>query len=287
MTGFGRAECKLAKATIIVEIRTVNHRYLKFSYSVPDVFVSRISDLEAELKKGISRGSVQYRLRIEGENRFQDIAFNSSLLERYYRLLEASARRLKVSEPLHLELLALLPGVALLKEDEEARALWRALLTATRRALRNLLQARATEGKAILKDLRGYLTEMTGHLGSVRRRAPLVLEACKKKFCRQIRSLLASKAPAQEASIIREAAVFAQRSDISEEIARLEEHLRQMRRLLRSSGPIGRRVEFLSQEMEREVNTMSAKCPDIVASRHMLELKSQVDRIRQQAMNLE
>jgi len=288
MTGFGRAEGRLPNgAKIIVEIRSLNHRYFNCNYKMPDILASRAGELEAELKKEISRGSLQYNLHIEGEERLQEIVFNASVLERYYRLLEASARRLKVSEPLRLELVALLPGVASLREKREPSILWRTVLETTRKALRNLLAMRSREGKAILKDLSGCLTRMVRHLGAVSKRAPVAVEASRRKFCRRVRALLAGAASDRDPEILKEAALFAQRSDFSEEIARLREHLRQMRRLLASAGPSGRKIEFLAQEMHREVNTMASKSSDMVASRHILELKSEVEKIRQQAMNLE
>ena len=297
MTGYGRAESRFYRdemGHVTVEIRSSNHRYLNVALRIPEALSSYADEIEKTVRKEISRGSVQYALRIVGGTQAHDVTFDQKLLEKYYRDLRNLAKRLGLKEEIRLESLALLPGVVTLSPlEKRANALWPLIRRLSRNALKALVVMRTREGESLKKDIQARLTNIGSLLVKVKRRAPAAIGEYRRRLVERLRGLLASEGlvgasgKLNDADIVKEMTVFAERSDIAEEIARLESHLAQLRVLAEGGGPAGRKLDFLAQEMHREASTMAAKCLDAPTGSLILDLKVEIDRIREQAMNVE
>jgi len=291
MTGFGAASADLDGSHYVVEIRSLNNKYLKATVRVPEELAGLEPELEAALSKRLSRGSVTLTVRFSDSSENAAARINSAAIQKY--LDQLLAVQGIDHDAAHVDLAALLslPGVVIndTGEDrlEQARS---ALLPLIEQACDKVISMRGREGQALLKQLHEQRDFISTRLQAVATRAPVVVEEYQRRLRQRIDALLAeSGATVTEADLVREVAVYAERSDIAEEVSRLDAHLDQFGEIIDSEegNPTGRTLDFLTQEMLREANTIASKSSDSQISRHIVEIKGAIDRMREQVQNVE
>jgi uncharacterized protein (TIGR00255 family) len=299
MTGFGRAvheepagSASPTTRRFEVEVRTVNHRTLKVVTRLPERLQTLTTDVESLAKERLARGTVYVTVDLRSAEPAYAYRLNRAVLLRYVADLEAARRDCDLAgiAPLALERVALLPGAiesAPAVEDDPA-ALRGRLLEVCGRAIDALDEMRRVEGEALAADIKTRRSAIEVFLANVKTRIPSSLMEYRARLTERIQMLLkgTGTAPA-EADLLREVAHFADRTDISEEAARLESHLKQLDAALGEAGPVGRKLDFLAQEMLREANTMGAKTQDSALVKDVLAIKLEVDKIREQVQNVE
>lgn len=289
MTGFGDAQLAAETQIYHVEIRSVNNRYFKASIHLPDEFGFLEPDVDRLIRECITRGSVVLRLhrRDLSPNAAQEI--NAAAMSRYVEQMQVVRGK---DETLVIDLakIALLPGVCQPREvtETERESTWKLVSGLIETAVDRMLAMRATEGKALADDLLRHVTRIREHLTRVRERAPLVVQEYRDRLMARIQELLSSSnVRLAEQDLLKEVSIYAERSDISEEISRLAAHLDQVEECLSSREPAGRKLDFLSQELLREANTMGAKASDAQIARDIIEIKIAIDRVKEQVQNVE
>ena len=291
MTGFGAASTDLEGSHYVVEIRALNNKYLKVTVRVPEDLAGLEPELEAALAKRLSRGSVTLTVRFSDSSERAASRINSAAIQKY--LEQIFAVQGIDHDAAHVDLAALLslPGVVIndTGEDriEQAR---KALLPLVEQACDKVISMRGREGRA-LRDLLHQQRDFIGmRLKSVADRAPVVVEDYQRRLRQRIDALLAdSGSTVTEADLVREIAIYAERSDIAEEVSRLAAHLEQFGEIIdnKDGSPAGRTLDFLTQELLREANTIASKSSDAQISRHIVEIKGAIDRMREQVQNVE
>lgn len=289
MTGFGDAQLQDDGVAYALEIRSVNNRYLKTSIHLPDDFAFLEPDVERQLRTRITRGSVTVRMSVRKLTAEAALEINSAAIQQYVAQLQAAV---EPSEQLTIDLstLAALPGVCQPRElnereREHSLALVSKLLDS---ALDKLIAMRAAEGCLLAEDLATHCKRIRTHLAAVCARAPQVVNEYRDRLLERVQELIArSNVRLAEEDLLKEVSVYADRSDISEEISRLAGHLDHFDTCLASSEPAGRKFEFIAQEMLREANTMGSKAGDVQIARDIIEIKSAIDRIKEQVQNAE
>jgi uncharacterized protein (TIGR00255 family) len=291
MTGFGAAEVQSDQWTVRAELRSVNHRDLQVSFRLPDAFYAKEVELQKLLEQHVRRGHVRLTLAAQVKEGRADVLVDSGQLEGYLRVLKDLAARQDVPARLEFAALLRLPGVLrdVTTDPELHEQLWPAALEAIRAALAGLIEMRTAEGANLAAHLREVSDAVEEGVARIERAAPEVTAAYRDRLKERVEKLLAgTSVPVAEDSLAREVAFFAERSDVSEEVARLRSHLAQFREALDSDEEaVGRRLEFIGQEMLREANTMAAKLPAGDQIRDAMELKGQIDRVREQVRNVE
>jgi uncharacterized protein (TIGR00255 family) len=290
MTGFGDAQREVAGHAYHVEIRTVNNRYFKPSLRLPEDYAFAEADLERLLRQRLERGSVFYRLYVRDLSADAAYTINASALEAYLRQLQAAAAASSAQVVIDLAQLAQLPGVCQPHElsNEEREARLRIATELTEAALAKLVAMRETEGHSLAEDLRAHLAVIAERAAAIKARVPVVVEEYRDRLAARVEQLIAKQNVALAGEdLAREVAIYADRSDISEELSRLASHVQQFEAALGKREAAGRKLEFLAQEMLRETNTIGSKSTDAEVARHMLEMKSAVDRVKEQVLNVE
>ena len=287
MTGYGRGEASNGKITTAVEIKTVNNRFRDIQIRVPKPYMCLEHRLRKLLSKHLSRGRIEVFIRRESIESAMDVQADPLLAERYYREISAIAKRLQLdSERISLTDIISHSGV-LQCVDKEPDALneWNLVETALEMALIDIGKMREAEGKALevaLLELMGSLQEKQTQIeAEMEDLGKVLLAKLEKKLLRLIGDRIDPTRLAQEAAIL------VDKADISEELTRLRSHCDQMRHILNSDGPVGRKLEFLLQEFNREINTIGSKAANHNISMHVVDLKSILEKIREQAANIE
>jgi len=291
MTGYGRARGKDAKgASVTVDIKSVNNRHLTVSCRMPDSFLHKSQEIEALIRKEIARGSVTYFLKVDLVSRCEYFDVDTALLQKYLRTIRKLQKKTGLASHLSVETVMNLPGVITSGESQVdmAEKLWPLIVKTTRNAVDKLKKMRREEGKNIAADLRSKLKTMRALLGRIRSRVPAVIQSYRKRLLERTRQLLeGTGVSVEESDLVRELAFFAERSSIEEEVIRFDSHLKQVKAVLRSPEPVGRQLEFLSQEMLREANTMASKAAEAALAQIILGLKNEVAAVREQVFNIE
>ncbi len=290
MTGFGESHCVEGGLAVSVEVRTINSRYFKLSLRTTEGFGSLEAQIEAVIRKQIRRGTVSVVVRVDRAKMPDDYKINPKVLDGYRRQLEAIRREWQLPESVPLASLLLLPGVVDEQgaETVDAGASWPVICRALETATDHLEQMRIEEGRAMAADLRANCAAVTSNLEEVQKRAPLVREAYRARLQERLKKILAEMEMTLDPSdLLKEVGLFAERSDISEEIVRLRSHLQQFEAVLALPEGSGRKLEFLTQEMFREVNTIGSKANDVEISHRVIEIKAAVERIREMIQNIE
>ncbi|MGH7263599.1 MAG: YicC/YloC family endoribonuclease [Candidatus Rokuibacteriota bacterium] len=288
MTGYGRAEARGARLAVAVEARSLNHRFLEVAIKLPRGFSAHEAPLRQLIQGHVARGRVDLSItvrRVAGTPSVvrTDIALGAE----YAREARKLAETLGLSPVLGLADLLRLPGVVTVEEAEEDDGEGAVLLKeAAQRTLDDVVRMRQAEGAALAADLGAHLRGLEGWATDLSRLLPAALQRIQERLRGRIRALLA-EAPADPARVTQEAAVWAAKSDVAEELARLVSHCAQFRSLLDAGGPAGRQLDFLVQEMHREVNTIASKADDGEMVARVLEARSLVERLREQVQNVE
>lgn len=290
MTGFGEAHRQEAHLSVRVELRTVNSRFLKLTLKATEGYGSLESQIETAIRGRIKRGTVQMILRVERQATADDYQINATVLASYRKQLDKLHDRLHVAESVDLESLLMLPGVVDEKQAHGAHVQddWPLIEQVLGEAIDNLSRMRQDEGAAMAADLRQNCAEVATHLAAIEARAPQVAESYRGRLVDRLNKLLGEHGvTVTPAEVVREVGLFAERVDISEEIVRLRSHLTQFDEYMRQEESSGRKLEFMLQEMNREVNTIGAKANDGELARHVVEIKAAIERMREMVQNVE
>lgn len=290
MTGFGEAHQREAEIAVSVEVRTINNRYFKLTVKCADGYGVLESEIEQTVREQIRRGTVQVGIRVERAATPDDYLIDKAVLGGYRRQLQALHAEWHVAEQVPLETLLGLPGAVIENPSRtrDAEAQWPLIKKTLLAALANLAKMRIDEGRAMAADLRANCTAILAELASIDERAPLVADAYRKRLHERIQGTLAEyQVTLDPNDLIKDVAIFSDRGDISEETVRLRSHLEQFEKFMQAEESPGRKLEFLTQEMFREINTIGSKANDVAISRHVIEAKTAIERIREMIQNVE
>ena len=269
MTGFGCNQLSIEKAKGIVEIKSLNHRYLDISFFLPMGFSSLESKIKEIVQKDIERGKVTVSVKIM--NKFQEVPdFNREAVKKYLKYSEALKREFGLADHLTLSDLIKLPGVVELKETPlSPESLWPVIEKSVVRSLRELDTMRQREGRSLCADIADKLKRMTAEIKNIQARALAILKEKKGKLTNE------------EFSSVQKS------NDVNEEISRLIHYIEEFRLLLKTTLSVGKKLDFIAQEMQRETNTIGSKLQDKIVSNAVIALKSKIEKIREQVQNIE
>ena len=291
MTGFGRGEYSDGKRNVICEIRTVNHRYADISVKMPKRYSFAEEKIKALIKERVRRGKVEVSIIVENLTEGDiTIRLNSPVAQQYIENLKELKERYGLTGEIDLKLVSSMPDVLKAIPDvEDEEEITAVICESVKAAVSRLDEMRTTEGAKLAEDLlmRGELIREI--VKKIEKRAPLVAEEYREKLEARIRELVEDKVDIPADRILVEAAVFADKANITEELVRLDSHMIQLKAFLTESGKgtVGKKLDFLVQEMNREANTIGSKANDLEITSLMLETKSEIEKIREQVQNIE
>lgn len=290
MTGFGRAEASDGKRNIVVEMRSVNHRYCDITVKMPRRYAFAEESIKTEVKRIIKRGKLDVSVMVENTTDSDiNIRLNTPVAGQYYDNLRRLQKEFDVSGDISLEYLASMPDVLKpIPDVEDESEITRAILGPVRLAAQKLDEMRITEGEKLAEDLLSRGSVIQGFIGEISACADDVPKAYAEKLRVRIKELVGDSAELPEERIAIEAAIFADKCSIAEELTRLSSHMEQMKAIIAEDGqPDGKRLDFLVQEMNREANTIGSKANDLHITEIMLRIKAEVEKIREQVQNIE
>ncbi len=288
MTGFGRYEVEEDNRKISVEIKAVNHRYLDESIKMPkklNFFESAIRNL---LKEYIQRGKVDVYITYEDfteEN--VTIKYNHDVAAEYLKYLRAMAQEFGLEDDIRVSTLSRYPEVFTMEEgDSDEEAIWKLLKKAVEGAARKFVESRVAEGENLRVDLIDKLNGMLTEVDFITERSPQIVEEYRERLMQKVREMLADK-QIDEGRLLQETTIFADKVCVDEELVRLRSHIETMKQALIDGGSVGRKLDFIAQEMNREANTTLSKSNDLEISNHAITLKTEIEKVREQIQNIE
>ncbi len=289
MTGFGTAHDEVDGVDYVVEVRSVNNRYFKCAIKLPEVWTCAEASIEKLIKSRITRGTVTLKVRMRVSSDKAAYIVNVPALTKYIEQLSPLDTDANPSFRIDLGSMLQLPGVCEAPPLDALREKTRpGLMKLIDRALQGLSQMRCEEGKAIEADLRGHCDIISRNVDVVVEQAPEVVKSYHERLTARVLELTASaRVKIDEETLAREVAIFAERCDVAEEISRMTGHVEQFLQALDSNTPGGRKLDFIAQEMLREANTIASKGNDASIARAVVELKTAIDRIKEQVQNVE
>jgi uncharacterized protein (TIGR00255 family) len=288
MTGFGAAASDRTGLALRAEARSVNHKYLQIKVRLPGELSFLEPEVENLVRKKIERGAVSIVLSLSSSTALSPLTIDTAAAQRYQRMLIGLAKELKLDPEVKLETITALPGV--LAGQIDTRVMQRGrrvVLNTVGAALDALTEMREREGAATKKDLQKHAAAIERVVARIDKRMPKVVRGHQQQLRARVEELLGDAAVLQPADLAREIALIADRMDVSEELTRLASHLEQLRGLLNKKGPVGRSLDFLVQEFLREANTIGSKCNDARVSHDVVEVKTLIERLREQVQNVE
>ena len=288
MTGYGRARATRNLRDITVEIRSVNNRYLDCTVKMPRMYAFAEDAVKARVQKAVSRGKVDVYITVDASA--ADVAqvnVNTALAAQYAQALRALAAVCGTEGQVTPEQLARFPEVlTVTKADEDLECVSADLCAVLDEALDSYNAMRAVEGVKLAEDIGARLTAIEGMTAQVEERSPETVREYRQKLTARMQEVLQSTA-IDEQRILQEAAIYADRIAVDEETVRLRSHVSQLRGMLQSDQPMGRKMDFLIQELNRESNTIGSKCSNLDIARIVVDLKGEVEKIREQVQNIE
>lgn len=288
MTGFGRGEGETALGKVFVETRSVNHRYCDINIKLPKRLIPFENRIKEMIRAQVSRGRIDLFMKLDnlGEENVH-LSVDLHLAEQYYRALQSLKESLHLRDKITLELVAGAKDVITAKEETaDLEPFWQDVLPVLKRSFQDLDNMKRSEGETLGKDLQQRLARIAQQLEGIKHLFPSRLEAYRNRLHERVRSLLGG-IDVDPSRFQQEVALLAERTDITEEIVRAESHLAQFLTLLKTEEPVGRKMDFLLQEMNREVNTVSAKANDAEISQRVVEIKAELEKVREQVQNIE
>ncbi|MEW6616230.1 MAG: YicC/YloC family endoribonuclease [Thermodesulfobacteriota bacterium] len=290
MTGYGSGECVFEGGRIVVEIKSVNHRYMDISCKLPKRFSSTESQIRKSVSGRFSRGRfeiiVQSGFGIE-ENEGRGLELNLPLAQEYYSVLKELKDRLHLSEDISLSMLTGIRDIIVVKDIEpNQEGGGKAFNEAFKNALNSLERMRESEGEVLYKDFLVRLNSVEKLIDSIRIMSPRVLVLYRDRLAKRVKEL-GEVFEVDPQRLKQEIAFLAERSDITEELVRIKSHLEQFGMIMEMDDPVGRKLDFLLQEINREVNTIASKANDADISQKVVEIKSELEKIREQIQNIE
>lgn len=288
MTGFGRAEVMDSDKKITVELKSVNHRYLDMNVKMPKKFSFFEAAIRNVLKKYIQRGKVDVFISYEDytENRVA-LRYNKELAGEYLRYLNAMAQDFQLSNDVSASVLSHYPEVLVMEEEPvDENEIWSSLEQVLTEAAIQFVASRETEGQNLKTDLFGKLEALDEKVNQIEERGPEILRAYRERLMQKMREFL-EDTQIEESRIAAEVVLFADKICTDEETVRLHSHIKNMKDVLESGNGIGRKLDFIAQEMNREANTILSKANDLEVSNIAIDLKTEIEKIREQIQNIE
>ncbi len=290
MTGYGRAEALIEGRKWIIEVKSLNHRYIEIITRLPNVLSSLEVDIKKRVGERIFRGRIELSIQADAESGSDNgvqYSLNLPLLKNYHSLLLKIREELGLKDEVTLRTLSRFKEIFVPSETRfDPAAVWGGLQKTIDEALDALIRMRQVEGEVLKKDFLARLETLKRYLDSAKLRTPRTVLEYKQRLQERIRELTEGL-EMDPVRLSQEVALLAEKSDITEEIVRFESHIGQMEKLLQSSEAVGRKLDFLLQEMGREVNTIGSKSNDVAIAREVIELKSELAKLREQAQNVE
>ena len=288
MTGFGRCEAVTDECKISVEIKAVNHRYLDLSIKMPKKFNYFEAAMRTLLKDYIQRGKVDVFITYEDYTEDQvSLKYNSTLAAEYMKNFEKMAEQFGLEDDVTVSMLSRCPEVLTMEQvPEDEEHMWAMLQEVLKGAAENFVETRLREGENLKNDLIGKLDHMLSMVDFIEERSPKILEEYRQRLGDKVRELL-QNSTIDESRILTEVTVFADKICVDEETVRLRSHIEGMKKELLAGGSVGRKLDFIAQEMNREANTILSKSSDPAISDQAIALKTEIEKIREQIQNIE
>ena len=288
MTGYGRAREMRNGRDITVEVRSVNNRYLDCTVKMPRAYIFAEDRMKARVQQAISRGKVDVFVTIDASAADEAVvAVNEPLARGYYEALTRLKTMFSLPGEVTPEVLAKFPDVlAVTKAEEDVEAIAADICAVLDDALAAYNDMRAVEGEKLASDVAGRVTTIETVVGRVEERSPQTVAAYRQRLEAKMQEVLQSTT-IDESRILTEAAIFADKIAVDEETVRLRSHIAQLRAMLASDEPVGRKLDFLIQEVNRECNTIGSKCSDLTIAQDVVNMKAEVEKIREQVQNME
>lgn len=288
MTGFGRCEMTEGSRKFTVELKSVNHRYLDVAVKMPKKFNFFESSIRNVLKEYIQRGKVDVFISFEDfSEKTASVKYNKEIAAEYLKYLTQMAEEFGLENDIRVSTLSRYPEVLSMEEvDIDEEELWKLLEKTLRGAAEQFIASRVKEGENLRDDLIGKLDGMLAHVDYIVERSPQIIEEYKNKIYDKVRELM-SDAQAEENRVLMEVTLFADKVCVDEEMVRLRSHIETTRQTLLEGGSIGRKLDFIAQEMNREANTTLSKANNLDISNCAIELKTEIEKVREQIQNIE
>ena len=288
MTGYGRARQTLHGRDITVEVRSVNNRYLDCTVKVPRTYIFAEDAVKSRVQKAVSRGKVDVFITIDATAADETVvAVNEPLARGYYEALTKIRDMFSLEGELTAAVLAKFPDVlTVTKAEEDLESVAGDICAVLDEALEAYNAMRAVEGVKLCEDIAGRVATIETVVGKVEERSPQTVAAYREKLTARMQEVLQSTT-IDESRILTEAAIFADKIAVDEETVRLRSHIAQLRTMLKSDQPVGRKLDFLIQEVNRECNTIGSKCNDLTIAQDVVNMKAEVEKIREQVQNIE
>ena len=288
MTGFGRYEITTDECRLSVEMKSVNHRYLDLSIKMPRQFNAFEAELRNQLKHDIQRGKVDVYVSYEAfADTHTTLKYNQNIAKEYMNILKSISEEFGLAQDMTAGKLARFPEVISMEsseaDEEELLALIKECMEG---AVKQFVAQRTREGEQLYRDLMGKLDNMLGWVAEVETRSPQILTEYRQKLMNKVSELLADTAM-EEGRIAQEVTLFADKICVDEETVRLRSHIETTKNTLMAGGSIGRKLDFIAQEMNREANTILSKANDLETSNYAIELKTEIEKVREQIQNIE
>ena len=288
MTGFGRCEVSKASRKYTVEVKSVNHRYLEVGLRMPKSLNFFEAAIRKLLKEYASRGKVDVFIGYEDESdQHLSLRYNEALASEYLTCAKRMEESFGLENDIRVSTLSRYPDVLTMEEEpEDEEELWNGLREALEGALQQFVESRASEGEHLKKDILAKLSDMMEDVEEIEKRAPEIISEYRKRLEEKVQELLGDS-QIDENRLATELVIYADKVCTDEEIVRLKSHIVNMKETLEKGGEIGRKLDFIAQEMNRESNTILSKANDLIASNHAINLKTEIEKIREQLQNLE
>ncbi|MDD6355139.1 MAG: YicC family protein [Oscillospiraceae bacterium] len=288
MTGFGRAVEEIDGYVITVEIKSVNHRYFDFSSRIPRQYGFLDDKLKSYINSKVSRGKVECYVSVEAlDTEDAAVVINKTLASAYVKALKELSGEYSLKEDFGTAFVSRLPDVFVLKKaDEDEEKIWQLVKSVTDEAIEKFIQMRAVEGAKMKEDVASRAEYILDCVSFIEERSPQTVKEYNDKLVERVHEIIGDVS-LDEQRIIQEVAVYADKVAVAEETVRLRSHIAQLKTFLESEEPIGRKMDFLVQEINREANTIGSKANDVEIARKVVDIKAEVEKIREQIQNIE
>lgn len=288
MTGFGRASGANNGFEVTVELRSVNHRYFEFTSRMPRSFQFAEEKLKALCQQSISRGKVEASVFIEDTNENStEVEINRQYADAYIKALKTLSKEYKLKNDVKASSFIGNSDIFKLRRKEvDEKQVLEAVLPVAEEAIKSFIAMRETEGERLKADISSRAEAILSKVALIEERSPETVKAYRERLENKIKELL-DDAKVDEQRLITETAIFADKVAVDEETVRLRSHIKQLFSLLEENGPVGKKLDFIVQEMNRETNTIGSKCQDVEIAHIVVDIKSEIEKIREQVQNIE
>lgn len=288
MTGFGRAVGEIDGYIVSVELKSVNHRYFEFSLRCPRQYGFIEEKIKSYVNSRVSRGKIECNISIEALNtESAEVVINHTLASAYVKALKELSKNYSLNDEIDAVAIAKLPDVlAVKKAEEDESKIWEIIKSVADEAIDKFIEMRQTEGKRMYDDIFSRSAFILDTVEFIEKRSPQTVKEYNDKLIERVHEIIGD-ASLDEARIIQEVAVYADKVAVAEETVRLRSHIDQLRSFISGDGPVGRKLDFLVQEINREANTIGSKCNDVEIARKVVDLKAEIEKIREQIQNIE